>query len=73
MRTLLLTSFLITGLGSGAFAKTADLSHGGPVSKNCEKLVADLPAPNPHSKKCPLVADLPAPNPHSKKCPLRAV
>jgi hypothetical protein len=72
MRTLLFTSFLITGLAGSAFAKTADISHTGPVNKNCTKLVADMPTPNPTSKRCPLRADMPTPNPTSKRCPLRA-
>lgn len=71
MKTLLLTSFLITGLAGGMLAKTADISSLEPANKNCAKLVADLPRPNPTSKKCPLRADLPRPNPTSKKCPLR--
>jgi hypothetical protein len=67
MRTLLFTSFLITSLAGGGLAKTASISQ--PITA---KLIGDLPAPNPRSKKCPLIADLPAPNPRSKKCPLVA-
>jgi hypothetical protein len=71
MKTLLLTSFLFTALGGGVLAKTADLSLLQPTNKKAGRLVADLPRPNPNSKKCPLLADLPRPNPNSKKCPLR--
>jgi hypothetical protein len=67
MRTLLFTSFLITSLAAGGSAKTVSISQ--PIAV---KLIGDLPAPNPRSKKCPIIADLPAPNPRSKKCPLRA-
>jgi hypothetical protein len=73
MKTLLLTSFLITGFAGSMLAKTADIATSATANKNYAKLVADLPRPNPNSKKCPLRADLPRPNPNSKKCPLRAV
>jgi hypothetical protein len=72
MKTLLLTSFLITGLAGTMLAKTADISLSKPVNKNCVTLVADLPRPDPTSKKVPLRADLPRPDPTSKKVPLRA-
>jgi hypothetical protein len=72
MKTLLLTPFLITGLAGSMLAKTADISRSEPEKTIRPQLVADLPRPNPTSKKCPLRADLPRPNPTSKKCPLRA-
>ena len=71
MKTLLLTSLLISGLAGSVLAKTTNMSPSQPANKNCVKLLADLPRPNPTSKKCPLRADLPRPNPTSKKCPLR--
>jgi hypothetical protein len=72
MRTLLLTSFVIIGLAGSSFGKTTGVSYPGQENNNGAKLRADLPSPDPHSKKCPLRADLPSPDPHSKKCPLRA-